>query len=137
MWFFYDDTSSRRMITLIGSYENLINIKHVLTNGTLFFYTNIKDKPVSIYSGFKKIKNKPDKWVIFTLKDINCSACSNTKKLLKKHNIKFTEKLISNKKINYVQNKLDKYTKKYRYFPMIFKNNKFIGGYDKLEKIFK
>lgn len=137
MWFFYDDTSSRRMITLIGSYENLINIKHVLTNGTLFFYTNITDKPVSIYSGFNKIKNKLDKWIIFTLKDIDCSACRNAKKLLKKHNIKFTEKLISDKKIKYVQNKLDKYTKKYRYFPMIFKNNKFIGGYDKLEKMFK
>jgi glutaredoxin 3 len=64
-----------------------------------------------------------------------CPYCKNAKELLKKNRKTFKEIKVTNKNITQIYSKIDKKTKNYRYFPIIFKKNKFIGGFEDLKKI--
>jgi glutaredoxin 3 len=68
------------------------------------------------------------KIVIYT--DPSCGACKRAKDLLTKNNIKYTEYIRTD-----YEDKVNKLTNNYRYVPVIFVNDKFIGGYDELSKI--
>lgn len=64
-----------------------------------------------------------------------CPYCKNAKELLKKNRKTFKEIKVTDKNITQIYSKIDKKTKNYRYFPIIFKKNKFIGGFEDLKKI--
>jgi glutaredoxin len=74
-------------------------------------------------------------YILFTKS--GCPYCQKAKELLeaKGQKLKITEVNDSNKEKIYA--KIDKKTDSYRYFPVIFNDDKFIGGYTELEKIFK
>lgn len=66
-----------------------------------------------------------------------CGYCSKAKSLLKKEGYFYKEIELTSKNKAKIYNKLDKITGSYRYFPMIFIEKEFLGGYDKLEKLMK
>jgi len=84
------------------------------------------------------IKNR--EWVIIGTE--TCPYCLNAKNLLEKNNIKFTFlNLHELAEIFQMTEKdiiaeLNKYTKNYKFIPMIFYNSKFIGGFDQLKTYF-
>ena len=66
----------------------------------------------------------------------SCDAgCVYAKQLLKKY--PYEEIMVTNENINDIYNELDKITKKYRSFPMIFIDNVFVGSERDLEKLLK
>lgn len=74
-------------------------------------------------------------WFVFTKE--GCSYCQKAKDLLKKEGLRFKERKITDKNKEKVYADVDGYTKKYRYYPMIFNRGKFVGGYTELEKMLK
>jgi glutaredoxin len=92
-------------------------------------------------SSSKLIRNSPTRnikrdkpvWQIYTKK--GCYYCEKAKLLLVKHGLSFKAVEIKDSNRDYIYKKIDKETDSYRYFPVIFKNKKFIGGYTELEKI--
>ena len=91
---------------------------------------------------YKKLKSVPRKkpdtienssYVIYSKE--GCPFCNNAKSLLKSKKIAFSEIKVTDKNIKKIYSEIDKKTKNYRYFPIIFKNNKFIGGFAELQKI--
>jgi glutaredoxin 3 len=75
---------------------------------------------------------KNDKWYIVT-KD-GCPYCDKAKAFLTEKCINYKVEVLNNSNKEQIYKKLDSVTNKYRYFPMIFHNDKFIGGYTELEK---
>ena len=71
--------------------------------------------------------------VIYFYKE-GCPYCRDAKELLKSKNIPFKEIKVTDSNIEKIYKKIDNKTKKYRYFPIIFKNNIFIGGFSDLNK---
>lgn len=71
-------------------------------------------------------------WTVYTKK--GCPYCMNAKQLLidNKQNIVIIEVNETNKDTIYEA--IDDLTGKYRYFPVIFENSKFIGGFAELKK---
>ena len=63
-----------------------------------------------------------------------CPYCNDAKKLLKDQNIPFKEIKVTDSNIETIYKKIDNKTNKYRYFPIIFKNDIFIGGFSDLDK---
>ena len=82
----------------------------------------------------KSIKNIDNSRYIIYSKE-GCPYCNNAKKLLNDKNIAFNEIKVTDKNIETIYSQIDKITKNYRYFPIIIKNNKFIGGFAELQKI--
>jgi glutaredoxin len=77
----------------------------------------------------KKIKSSD--WFIVTIN--GCGYCKESKNILKSRKEKYKSIVLNDKnqdKIWAVTDKIAK--KKYRYFPMIFRNGKFLGGYKEL-----
>ena len=97
---------------------------------------------ISLLRGNKKSPKKSPKksltfskslWFLFT-KD-GCGFCQKAKDLLTKNNIKYKIQEITPDNKESWYSKIDIYTNKYRYFPIIFKKGTFIGGYIDLEKL--
>lgn len=64
----------------------------------------------------------------------SCDAgCVYAKQLLKKY--PYEEIMVTDENINDIYNQLDKTTKQYRSFPMIFIDDTFVGGERDLEKL--
>jgi len=80
----------------------------------------------------KKSKSKKNSYKIYTIE--GCGYCIKAKDLFKKNKIKYAEIEVTDENENEIYKKVDKKTNKYRSFPMIFKNNKFIGGFSDLDK---
>lgn len=96
------------------------------------------------------LPKKEDQFTVYLLK--GCPSCEGAMELLQKLKIKGKPVLFKAYSANMLMenlikanrggsgrelffNKMDKYTKGYRYFPMIFIHGKFIGGYDDLRRI--
>ena len=77
---------------------------------------------------------KKDKWKIYTMR--GCPYCTDAKALLRKHGETFSEVVVTDRNRTRIYNNIDNKTKSYRYFPIIFKNNRFLGGFGELEKFF-
>ena len=96
-----------------------------------------RSKKINVNDGsmLNKLKNK---YIIYTKK--GCSFCSDAKLLLSSRGLKFISKdyheLDDNAKSK-VMNKIKLYNngKEYNSFPKIFRNNDFIGGFDKLSDL--
>jgi glutaredoxin len=71
-------------------------------------------------------------WYIVT-KD-GCPYCDKAKALLTEKGINYKVEVLNNSNKEQIYKKLDSLTNNYRYFPMIFYNDKFIGGYTELKK---
>ena len=66
----------------------------------------------------------------------SCIYCKEAIQLLKTRNKNYKYVEIKNdKQQETLYNIIDKKTNNYRYFPIIFKNGKFIGGYTELKKL--
>ena len=90
-----------------------------------------KSKVKKILKKNKRPFNK-GKWYIVTKE--GCKYCDKSKTLLKDKNIEAEIEIINDDNRMVIYEELDNITGKYRYFPMIFYNGKFIGGYTELEK---
>jgi glutaredoxin len=94
-----------------------------------------KHKGISGYSKMRKnelldiLKNPT--WTIYTRQ--GCSYCEKTKKILTNLDIKFTIIKITDKNKNKIYKKIDPKTGSYRFFPIIFEKDRFVGGYTELE----
>ena len=80
----------------------------------------------------KSRKINKAKYIIYSKE--GCPYCRDAKELLKSKNIPFKEIKVTDSNIEKIYKKIDNKTKKYRYFPIIFKNNIFIGGFSDLDK---
>ena len=84
----------------------------------------------------EKTKKKSNStYTIYTIR--GCGYCKATKLFIKQKKLKSKEIKVTQKNASDIFKKIDKYTNSYRYFPIIFKNKKFIGGYDQIKKIEK
>lgn len=82
-----------------------------------------------------KSREKNYEYIIYGLN--TCPYCKDSKKLLDSNHIKYAYIEIQNENQKEKLYKLiDKKTNNYRYFPIIFKNGKFLGGYSELKKQF-
>jgi glutaredoxin len=81
----------------------------------------------------KSLVSKSD-WYVITKE--GCPYCVNAKELLANNNQKYTILKLDDKNRELIYQNVDHLTNKYRYVPMIFKDGKFIGGYDKLKEKF-
>jgi len=72
-------------------------------------------------------------WFLFIRN--GCGYCKKAKDLMKEKGIHFGEQEIDENNKEEIYGVIDIYTNNYRYFPVIFHNGKFIGGYAELEKI--
>jgi len=81
----------------------------------------------------REIKNSL--WFMVTLE--GCGACEDSKKLLKKKGnyslSKYEMITLTSENDKKIFKAVDILTNKYRYFPMIFHEGKFLGGYDELK----
>ena len=73
-------------------------------------------------------------WYVITKE--GCPYCINAKELLAKNNQKYTILKLDDNNRQLIYQNVDHLTNKYRYVPMVFKDGKFIGGYDKLKERF-
>ena len=79
-----------------------------------------------------KINNN---WEIYTKK--GCTYCHRAIQLLDELGIKYINTVVTEKNKSTIYKKLDPHTNEYRYFPMIFNDGNFIGGYDELATMMK
>ena len=79
----------------------------------------------------KKIKSAD--WFIVTMK--GCGYCGDAKKILRSRGQKYKTIVLTDKNEKEIWAVTDKIAKKkYRYFPMIFRKGKFVGGYGELKE---
>jgi glutaredoxin 3 len=74
-------------------------------------------------------------WVIYTKKD--CVYCEAAKTLLKQNGLSFIDINVNDLNKSDIYKLIDASTNSYRYFPIIFKDNRFIGGYNELNEFFE
>ena len=134
-WYYYNDMGlselhkdlKKNKIINCGAYENVQKVtgKNPDTTGTMFFYTPVKTLT------FEEIKD--NKWFIFTKN--GCDYCNASKKILEELNIPFRTVTVNENNKDTVYNTIDSYTNNYRYFPIIFNDGKFVGGYTEFKKM--
>ena len=76
---------------------------------------------------------KKNKWFIVTLD--GCGYCESAKKLLENKGKKFKTKTLDDSNMKEIYKSVDSLTGEYRYFPMVFYDGKFIGGYSELTNV--
>lgn len=76
---------------------------------------------------------RKSEFVLYTIQ--GCGYCSDVRDILEKANRAYTEIKVTSKNQESVYKATDPLTKRYRYFPMIFRNGKFVGGYAELKKM--
>lgn len=88
-------------------------------------------QPTSRFHGTEDQQNV--KCVVYTKE--GCGYCKKAKELLDKHGITYKVVDVNNKNKSEIYKEIDGLTDCYRYFPVIFKNGKFIGGCTELQKL--
>ena len=81
----------------------------------------------------KKIENSIIKSEWFIITKNSCTFCAKAKSILVQNNKKFSE--LETTDSNIIYNVTDRYTSGYHFFPMIFNNGKFIGGFQELDNL--
>jgi glutaredoxin 3 len=87
---------------------------------------DLKDK-------FRNIENSKFEYLLYT--QDACPYCLDAKKILDKKNISYKEINVKYENRNNIFKKLEKKTNGYKYFPIIFKKNKFVGGFKELKEL--
>ena len=72
--------------------------------------------------------------VIYTI--ANCGYCHDIKEYLNKNRLEYKETRVTNSNKEAVYKKTDPLTKSYRYFPMVFIDGRFKGGYTEFKKMY-
>lgn len=72
--------------------------------------------------------------VIYTI--ANCGYCKDIKTYLDKAGIRYRDVKVTNANKDEIYRQTDRLSKKYRYFPMVFINGRFIGGYTEFKKLY-
>jgi len=72
-------------------------------------------------------------WLIYTKN--GCTYCEKAKALLDKNNCKYKKIEVDSSNKEVIYREIDNKTNTYRYFPIIFRNGLFIGGYTELTKL--
>jgi len=93
-----------------------------------------RSRPKSKRKSLKRSKSKTSNVIYTIYTKEGCPYCRNTKDLLKLNKKKFKEIKVTDKNKEIIYKKIDTKTNNYRYFPIIFKKNKFIGGFSDLDK---
>lgn len=75
---------------------------------------------------------QPCIWLVITRK--GCKYCEKAKEFLTQRGYQYVEQEITDENKESTYQMIDPYTNSYRYFPIIFYNGYFIGGYTELEK---
>jgi glutaredoxin len=121
----------------VGKIRNPLTNRCVSKSGKigLSLVNNSSRKSIRNSSTRTKKSNKSEtpSWEIYTKK--GCYYCEKAKLLLTKHGLPFKSVEIKDSNRDSIYKKIDEKTDSYRYFPVIFKNKKFIGGYTEIEKI--
>jgi glutaredoxin len=73
-------------------------------------------------------------WYVITKE--GCPYCIEAKELLGNKDQRYTILKLDDNNKNIIYENVDHLTNKYRYVPMVFKDGKFIGGFDKLKEYF-
>jgi glutaredoxin len=88
--------------------------------------------PPTIKNEIISTNKKGVKWFIISMK--GCGYCDNAKDILKKNDTKYGTVELNKDNMDKIYDSIDSMTNKYRYFPIIFYNSKFFGGYTELKK---
>jgi len=72
-------------------------------------------------------------YIIYTKE--GCEYCEKTVNFLDSNKEKYIKVKVTPSNMDKIYNSIDRLTNSYRYFPIIFKKNKFIGGFSELEKL--
>lgn len=97
---------------------------------------DLRDIPQPFFRPQLSKKTLPqDKWAIYT--KTGCSFCDKAKELLNNLYIPYTAIEVNDENRESIYNEIDHQTGSYRYFPIIFQNGRFIGGYNELSKRFQ
>jgi len=95
-------------------------------------YNPITKRYVSISSPTGKRILSGEQVVIYTRS--GCPYCKKAKKLFDSKKIPYKNVLVVRGKEDRILEKVDPKTNYYRYFPIIFMDGKFIGGYSELQE---
>ena len=94
-----------------------------------------KRKTKSILRKSSSFMNNWNKgWFIVSKEEGKCKYCEEAKKLLSTKVKSYNVEILTDTNKEEIYNRVDKITNNYRYFPMIFYNGKFIGGYTELKE---
>jgi glutaredoxin len=91
-----------------------------------------KESTPTIKNEIISTNKKGVKWFIISMK--GCGYCDNAKDILKKNDTKYGTVELNKDNMDKIYDSIDSMTNKYRYFPIIFYNSKFFGGYTELKK---
>jgi glutaredoxin len=105
-----------------------------LNKQQLIHFISCSDKERNVRK-IKRGPNKSAKWVIYTLK--TCGYCHQLIDFLTKKGYEYKEIKVNNSNINKIYREIDSVTNSYRYFPIVFLNDKFIGGNKEVFSMFK
>ena len=88
-------------------------------------------------SGYRNESPQDDSYgyVVYTM--AGCGYCTDVKNILKKNGIKPKTVSVNSSNMDNIYSKIDSITKKYRYFPIVIKNGKFVGGLKEIQKMDK
>ena len=133
--------NNRTQIDIKDKWRNLTRKSPKYENDGGSNISRIRTSPYKIRTSrsLRSVKKRSPKYsqnsdyIIYTKE--GCSYCKNAKELLKSNKKTFKEIKVNDRNIKEIYEKIDKLTKNYRYFPIIFKKNKFIGGFEDLKKI--
>ena len=92
---------------------------------------HIKEAKKSSKTNKKKGKNS-SVYTVYTIS--GCGYCKKAKDLLKEMDLSFTVIKVTDSNEKKIYSEIDEKTGKYRYFPIIFEGDKFIGGFSELEE---
>ena len=134
---FWKKDETELLIKCVDKYDT--HWSYIIKNNPIFTENgrtqiDLKDKWRNILKSRQNKGKKLQKKVLYLDYDSGCGYCIKAKELLKKNKIKYTEIEVTDDNEDMIYKKIDNKTKKYRSFPMIFKNNKFIGGFSDLDK---
>lgn len=91
-----------------------------------------KEQLLAALGSQKSSRAKKSKPTFMVYTKVGCPYCKDAKALLKKKGFEFSTKTITNSNRDSVYASIDSKTKGYRYFPVIMRNGRFLGGYTEL-----
>jgi glutaredoxin 3 len=146
-------THNRTAVDLKDKWRNILNSVNGVSRGRPRIKSRSRSRsrsrsPLTRKSPTKISKNSTSKkpsspspsphhsrtFTIYTIE--GCPYCKKAKDLVTKNGKHFKEIVVTNQNKRKIYSKIDSMTGMYRYFPIIFVGNRFIGGFTELQKIY-